>query len=65
MNDHSHSSHRDPRRAGPARRLTQPTFAASSAGLVFVTAFPTRALMARYVSEIAWETAGWRMRLPI
>lgn len=34
-------------------------FAASSAGLVFVTAFPTRALMARYVSEIAWETEVW------
>lgn len=34
-------------------------FAASSAGLVFVTAFPNRALMARYVAEIAWETEVW------
>lgn len=34
-------------------------FAASSAGLVFVTAFPSRALMARYVPEIAWETEVW------
>jgi BsuBI/PstI restriction endonuclease len=34
-------------------------FAASSAGLVYVTAFPSRALMTRYVSEIAWETEVW------
>lgn len=34
-------------------------FAASRAGLVFVTAFPNRALMARYVAEIAWETEVW------
>ncbi len=39
-------------------------FAASSAGLVFVTAFPTRALMARYVSEIAWETEVWVANAP-
>src|SRR5690606_22610198 len=31
-------------------------FAGSSAGLVFVTAFPGRALFGRYLSEIAWET---------
>lgn len=59
MNDHCHSSPRHPRRAGSATRLTQPPFAASSAGLVFVTAFPSRALMARYVVEIAWETEVW------
>lgn len=34
-------------------------FAASSAGLVFVTAFPNRTLMARYVVDIAWETEVW------
>ncbi|MBI5331369.1 MAG: restriction endonuclease [Betaproteobacteria bacterium] len=34
-------------------------FAASSAGLVFVTAFPNRGIMARYVAEIAWETEVW------
>jgi hypothetical protein len=28
-------------------------------GLVFVTAFPNRALMSRYLSEIAWETEVW------
>jgi len=34
-------------------------FSGSTAGLVFVTAFPTRALMARYLSEISWETEVW------
>jgi hypothetical protein len=31
-------------------------FAGSSAGLVFVTAFPNRAVMGRYLADIAWET---------
>lgn len=34
-------------------------FATATAGLVYVTAFPSRAIMARYVSEIAWETEVW------
>lgn len=34
-------------------------FAGASAGLVFVTAFPTRAVMARYLADIAWETEVW------
>lgn len=34
-------------------------FARSTAGLVYVTAFPNRAVMARYLSEIAWETEVW------
>lgn len=34
-------------------------FIGSSAGLVYVTAFPTRALMGRYLGEIAWETEVW------
>jgi len=34
-------------------------FAESSAGLVFVTAFPGRAVMSRYLGEIAWETEVW------
>ena len=34
-------------------------FADSDAGLVFVTAFPNRSLMARYLGEIAWETEVW------
>jgi hypothetical protein len=39
-------------------------FATSSAGLVFVTAFPNRSLMARYLSEIAWETEVWTADAP-
>ncbi|MDR1166724.1 MAG: restriction endonuclease [Deltaproteobacteria bacterium] len=31
-------------------------FASSKAGIVYVTAFPNRATMARYLDEIAWET---------
>ena len=34
-------------------------FAGASAGLVYVTAFPNRALMGRYLGEIAWETEVW------
>ena len=34
-------------------------FAGSKAGLVYVTAFPSRALMARYLGQIAWETEVW------
>lgn len=28
-------------------------------GLVYVTAFPSRAMLARYITEIAWETEVW------
>jgi hypothetical protein len=34
-------------------------FAGSTAGLVYVTAFPNRAIMGRYLGEIAWETEVW------
>jgi hypothetical protein len=34
-------------------------FANSKAGLVYVTAFPSRAVMSRYLGEIAWETEVW------
>lgn len=34
-------------------------FADSTAGLVYVTAFPSRALMTKYLSVIAWETEVW------
>ncbi|HNX75111.1 MAG TPA: BsuBI/PstI family type II restriction endonuclease [Candidatus Rifleibacterium sp.] len=34
-------------------------FAGATAGLVFVTAFPNRAIMGRYLGEIAWETEVW------
>jgi hypothetical protein len=34
-------------------------FAGSKAGLVYVTAFPNRLIMGRYLGEIAWETEVW------
>lgn len=34
-------------------------FQNSSAGLVYVTAFPKRSVMAKYLAEIAWETEVW------
>ncbi|MFV3406464.1 BsuBI/PstI family type II restriction endonuclease [Pseudomonas sp. NY15463] len=34
-------------------------FKGSTAGLVYVTAFPNRAIMSRYLGEIAWETEVW------
>lgn len=34
-------------------------FADATAGLVYVTAFPNRAVMGRYLGEIAWETEVW------
>lgn len=34
-------------------------FAGSRAGLVYVTAFPNRSIMGRYLPEIAWETEVW------
>ncbi|OXM83692.1 BsuBI/PstI family type II restriction endonuclease [Paenibacillus rigui] len=35
-----------------------------SAGIVYVTAFPSRSIMARYLSEIAWETEVWVAEAP-
>ena len=34
-------------------------FAGCNAGLVYVTAFPNRTVMARYLVDIAWETEVW------
>lgn len=39
-------------------------FAGSAAGLVYVTAFPNRATMKKYLSEIAWETEVWVAEAP-
>lgn len=39
-------------------------FAASSAGLVFVTTFLSRAAMARYLRDIAWESEVWVAEAP-
>lgn len=34
-------------------------FAGSTAGLVYVSCFPTRAEMRKYLKDIAWETEVW------
>lgn len=34
-------------------------FASSSAGIVYVTAFPNRVTMSRYLNDISWETEVW------
>ena len=42
----------------------QALFAASSAGLVFVTSFLDRRTMSKYVSDISWETEVWVAESP-
>ena len=39
-------------------------FGTSIAGNVFVTAFPARSLMIKYLPEIAWETEVWIAESP-
>jgi len=39
-------------------------FAGAKAGLVYVTAFPSRTIMARYLGEISWETEVWVSEAP-
>jgi hypothetical protein len=39
-------------------------FASSTAGIVYVTAFPTRSQMTKYLSAIAWETEVWVAESP-
>jgi BsuBI/PstI restriction endonuclease domain/BsuBI/PstI restriction endonuclease HTH domain len=39
-------------------------FAEAKAGLVYVTAFPNRNIMGRYLGEIAWETEVWVAEAP-
>lgn len=39
-------------------------FKGAKAGLVYVTAFPTRSIMTRYLSDIAWETEVWVAEAP-
>ncbi len=45
----------DGKRRDELKRL----FKACKVGLVFVTAFPSRAVMSKYLGEIAWETEVW------
>jgi len=44
---------------GKRHRELQMLFKESTVGIVYVTAFPDRVLMARYISDIAWETEVW------
>jgi adenine-specific DNA-methyltransferase len=56
------SSQKSPHKPGSAPKTHDELarlFARSSAGLVYVTAFPNRAIMGRYLGEIAWETEVW------
>ncbi len=50
----------DPKRHEELRAL----FADSRAGLVFVTAFLDRRMLAKYVGEISWETEVWVAQSP-
>lgn len=45
----------NPKRREELKKL----FSGSKVGLVYVTAFPDRKTMVRYLSEIAWETEVW------
>lgn len=45
----------NPKRHSELARL----FEKSTAGIVYVTAFPTRSVMGKYLGEIAWETEVW------
>jgi adenine-specific DNA-methyltransferase len=50
----------DPKRHSELEAL----FEDCDAGLVFITAFPDRTTMARYLSEISWETDVWVAESP-
>lgn len=50
----------DPKRYAELKEL----FAGSTAGLIYLTAFPTKSLMAKYLSEISWETEVWIAEAP-
>ena len=45
----------DPKRHNELANL----FSTARAGIVYVTAFPDRGVMARYLSDISWETEVW------
>lgn len=49
----------------PKRRLElEEVFESSSAGLVFVTAFPDFAAFKNFLNEIAWDTEVWLAEMP-
>jgi hypothetical protein len=49
---------------GKRQEELEKLFSSTSAGLVYVTAFPSRSITARYLSEIAWETEVWVAESP-
>ena len=50
----------DGKRHGELSKL----FAEATAGLVYVTAFPSRSIMAKYLADISWETEVWTADAP-
>lgn len=50
----------NPKRREELKKL----FSGATIGLVYVTAFPDRKTMVRYLSEIAWETEVWTADAP-
>ena len=50
----------DPKRHAELEEL----FSGAKAGIVYVTAFPDRGTMARYIGDIAWETEVWIAEAP-
>lgn len=50
----------DSKRHGELSKL----FESAKPGLVYVTTFPDRAMMGRYLSEISWETEVWVVEAP-
>ncbi len=46
------------------RRELKDLFAESSAGIVYVTAFPDRRTMMKYLDDISWETEVWIAEAP-
>ncbi len=49
---------------GKRHKELQTLFNGSKVGIVYVTAFPDRKLMAKYFDEIAWETEVWVANAP-
>jgi len=49
---------------GKRRDELEKLFMGSKAGLVYVTAFPSRAAMKEYLSDISWETEVWVASAP-
>ena len=49
---------------GKRHRELSTLFAKAIPGLVYVTAFPDRTTMGRYITEISWETEVWVAETP-